>query len=144
MSISSPCRSDSIIQTKGSGQASVELVNKSSTSRSSTLNPEDLDVNGMGTKALREAYLRTSGSSGDGENCGTKEHFKKRQNKTSWILFSIVVIFLICNLPRLIVKVFLILVQGRNVQKHFMDCIKVDQLHAPAAILIMGRFQNNG
>ena len=85
------------------------------------------------------SLFEARGDSTDAGQKGTKEHFKKLQNKTTWILFGIAIIFLICNLPRIVVKVFYIYLEGRTVQNYYMDCYNANKLHAPAFVHIMSK-----
>ena len=67
------------------------------------------------------------------------QHFKGMREKSFIILLGIVLIFLICNIPRLLVKVFIILSEGEG-KAHFEYCLKNNRLPVPAFIIIMGRY----
>ena len=129
-------RKASKVELKASGEVSIQIaqnpdvqteirrnnVVKESKSRISTL----------------RQYSKTS-SKYSPEDDGPKKHFRKLQSKSTLILFGIVLIFLICNIPRLGVKIFHIYHQGRSVQKHFNACVAAGRYHAPVAIVIMGK-----
>ena len=69
----------------------------------------------------------------------TRDHFRKQYNKSTRILFYIALMFLICNIPRLAVKIFNISVQGKSVQKDYMNCFRAGQYHTPVAISTMSK-----
>jgi hypothetical protein len=129
-------RTDSIIQLKDSGEASVVVM--STSAKNTNHIPENENNKKLFLRALQSFESRGE-LTGDVEKASTKEHFKKIQNKTTWILFGIAFIFLICNIPRITVKIFHIYFGGRNVQNHFMDCFEMNKLHAPAFVKIMSK-----
>ena len=67
------------------------------------------------------------------------DSFKANRDKSFLILIGIVVIFFICNLPRLFVKVFIISNGGEG-QDHFEKCLKNNRLPVPGWIIIMGTY----
>ena len=85
----------------------------------------------------RQNSKLSSGTSPEDE--ATKSHFKRIHNKSSLILFGIAAMFLLCNIPRVAVKILNIYLQGKTVQKHFNQCFAAGQLHVPAGIMIMSK-----
>ena len=79
-------------------------------------------------------------SSIDIEKDATKEYFRKVQNKSCGVLIGIVLIFLICNFPRFLVKTFIITSQGKGLYEHFLYCNDLQLLHVPAFVHVMGKF----
>jgi hypothetical protein len=129
-------RSDSIIQLKNSGEASVVVM--STPVKNTNPIPENENNKKLLLRALQSFESRGE-LTGDVEKASTMEHFRNIQNKTNLFLFGIAFIFLICNAPRITVKIFHIYFGGRNVQKHFMDCFEMNKLHAPAFVKIMSK-----
>ena len=66
------------------------------------------------------------------------DSFKANREKSFLILTGIVLIFLICNVPRLFVKVFIIS-RGGEGGDHFENCLKHNRLPVPGWIMIMGK-----
>ena len=66
-------------------------------------------------------------------------YFKSMREKSFLILFGIVLIFLTCNIPRLLVKLYII-VSGGDGEDHFEYCLKNNRLPVPAFMMIMGRY----
>ena len=128
----STIRSESIVQLKASGEP---IVVMNAPIQNTNLIPRNKNDKKL---ALKSSDARREFSD-EVENVTRKEHFKKMINKTSWILFGIAAMFLICNLPRIAHKVFHIYFEGRNVQKHFMKCFGINKLHAPAFVQIMSK-----
>ena len=129
-------RRASIVELKATGEVSIEIVQnpegQTEMRRNKVVNESESYIS-----TLRQ-YSKTS-SEHSPDDDGSKNHFRKVQNKSTLILFGIVLIFLICNIPRLGVKIFHIYHQGRSVQKHFNACAATGQYHAPIAIVIMGK-----
>ena len=67
------------------------------------------------------------------------DSFKANRDKSFLILIGIVLIFLICNIPRLFVKVFIISSGGVG-RDHFENCLKNNRLPVPGWIMLMGRY----
>ena len=63
---------------------------------------------------------------------------KVTREKSSLILIGIVMVFLICNIPRVFVKIYII-VSGGDGKDHFEHCLKNGRLPVPAFIMIMGK-----
>ena len=114
-------RKASIVESKASGEVSIEIVQN-----------QDSQTDIRRNKAKNSFEYSP-------EDDDSKNYFRKLQSKSTLILFGIVLIFLICNIPRLGVKIFHIYHQGRSVQKHFNACAAVGRYHAPVAIVIMGK-----
>ena len=129
-------RRSSIVELKASGEVSIEMVQnpdgQTEMRRNKVVNESESHIS-----TLRQ-YSKTS-SEHSPDDDGSKNHFRKVQSKSTLILFGIVLIFLICNIPRLGVKIFHIYHQGRSVQKHFNACAATGRYHAPVAIVIMGK-----
>ena len=68
----------------------------------------------------------------------SSDSFKANRDKSFLILIGIVLIFLICNIPRLFVKVFIIS-RGGEGGDHFENCLKYNRLPVPGWIMIMGK-----
>ena len=118
------CKSDSLIQVNSSGdEPSIEVIHKETNT------------------PFENPWRRTSEYSWETEQNDSKEYFKRLQNKTICILFGIVLIFLLCNLPRLTLKIYDIYYIDKTVQKHFMRCDKANQLPVPAVLHILGKYQ---
>ena len=118
------CKSDSLIQVNSSGdEPSIEIIHKET------------------NKPFENPWRRTSEYSWETEQNDSKEYFKRLQNKTICILFGIVLIFLVCNLPRLTLKIYDIYYIDKTVQKHFMRCDTANQLPVPAVLHILGNYQ---
>ena len=66
------------------------------------------------------------------------DSFKANRDKSFLILIGIVLIFLVCNIPRLFVKVFIISSGGEG-REHFENCLKYNRLPVPGWIMIMGK-----
>ena len=66
-------------------------------------------------------------------------YFKNMREKSFFILIGIVLIFLICNIPRVLVKIFIISSGGAG-KDHFENCLKNNRLPVPAFIMIMSKF----
>lgn len=66
-------------------------------------------------------------------------HFRSMREKSFVILIGIVLIFLTCNIPRLLVKIFIIF-SGGDGEDHFEYCLKNNRLPVPVFIMIMGRY----
>ena len=129
-------RKASIAESKASGEVSIEIVQNPDSQTDITRNNVVKESESR-ISTLRQ-YSKTSFEYSP-EDDGSKNYFRKLQSKSTLILFGIVFIFLICNIPRLGVKIFHIYHQGRSVQKHFNACADVGRYHAPVAIVIMGK-----
>ena len=127
-----PNRSESVIQLNASGEATIIVMNKPNN------NPNNIPENNK--VAMRSPEARGNFNH-EVDSVSKKEHFKKIQNKTSFVLFGIALIFLFCNAPRICVKIFYIYSDGKNAQKQYMDCSGINRLHAPASVLIMSKLQ---
>ena len=68
-------------------------------------------------------------------------YFKNMREKSFFILIGIVLIFLICNIPRVLVKIFVIS-SGGDGKDHFENCLKNNRLPVPAFIMIMSKFMS--
>ena len=131
--------SGSRVESNGMGKTSIELVSKSASrtknNRKSFLYNE-LDIL-SDRKRLRK---NTFASRKDGENNATNNHFRKIQRSSSGVLIGIVLIFLICNFPRFVVKTFIISSPGKGLQEQFLYCESLNQLHVPVFVHIIGKW----
>ena len=126
----------SIVQLKASGDISTEImqVTDNNCGTSSDLTPYTPHPASRQQSSISKCSTNTSPDQDD-----TKEHFRKKYNKSTRILFYIAIMFLICNIPRLAVKIFNISVQGKSVQKDYINCFRAGQYHTPVAISIMSK-----
>ena len=62
------------------------------------------------------------------------------QRTSSGVLIGIVLIFLVCNSPRFVVKTFIIATHGKGLEEQFLFCDRHDQLHVPVFVHIIGMF----
>ena len=86
----------------------------------------------------RTKYIRNKLSSSlPYQKQNSTDSFKANRDKSFLILIGIVLIFLICNIPRLFVKVFIISSGGEG-EDHFENCLKNNRLPVPGWIIIMG------
>ena len=130
-------RRSSIVQLKASGEISIEVMQvKDNHFESSAVITRDTPHPALRQQSsISKCSTNTSPDHND-----TKDHFKKQYNKSTRILFYIALVFLVCNIPRLAVKIFNISVQGKTVQKDYMKCIRAGQYHTPVAISIMSKY----
>ena len=68
-------------------------------------------------------------------------YFKNMREKSFFILIGIVLIFLICNIPRVLVKIFIIS-SGGDGKHHFENCLENNRLPVPAFIMIMSKLMS--
>ena len=133
----SSVRASSTVHLKASGDISSQVPQKPD-NQEQTMSQEEIDhIDKSQIPALRQYSKSSTVISPDDD--ATKDYFKKAHHKSTLILFGIAAIFLVCNIPRLAVKIFLIYIQGRSVQKHYNECAAAGQFHAPVAILIMSK-----
>ena len=130
-------RRSSIVQLKASGEISIEVMpvtdNHFETSADITRDTPH--------PALRQqSSISKCSTTTSPDHNNTKDHFKKQYNESTRILFYIALVFLLCNIPRLAVKIFNISVHGKTVQKDYMKCIRAGQYHTPVAISIMSKY----
>lgn len=129
-------RRSSIVQLKASGEISIEImqVTDNNFETSADLTPHTAHQALRQQSSISKCSTTTSPDHDD-----TRDHFRKQYNKSTRILFYIALMFLICNIPRLAVKIFNISVQGKSVQKDYMNCFRAGQYHTPVAISIMSK-----
>ena len=128
--------SDSKIEYNGNGKISVELLPRSS---SGTENIRNFNENVRAWSYRNYSRTNTVSSTRDEESNASTLHFRKVQRSSSGVLIGIVLIFLICNFPRFIVKTFIISSHGKGLEEQFLYCDSLNQLHVPVFVHIIGK-----
>ena len=132
-----PLHSESILKINSESKISIQLISKKSFV--SNLNDKRHKRRAFSTtkiKARSRIPLHR-------ENLDTKENFRRKHNKSSGVLLGIVLTFLFCNLPRFLVKTFIITSEGKGLYEHYSYCLRSDRLHVPALISILGRLSKS-
>ena len=129
--------SDSKIECNGRGKISVELLPRSNSESKNIGNFSELrklcsNENRIRTNNFASTQSKTFNAS--------IHHFRKVQRSSSGVLIGIVLIFLFCNLPRFVVKTFIISTHGNGLEEQFLFCDSRDQLHVPAFVHIIGMY----
>ena len=118
-----------------------DLVN-SKLSGGSSINVLDVDITNIKSYESSVVKIRYIQNKSDfrlaGEKMDTTRYFKNTREKSFLILSGIVLIFLTCNIPRLLVKLYVIS-SGGDGKDHFENCLQNNRLPVPAFIMIMGR-----
>ena len=129
--------SDSKIECNGRGKISVELL-----PRCNSENKKNGNLNEQRQLCSNENGIRTNNFSSTKSKTlnASIHHFRKVQRSSSGVLIGIVLIFLICNFPRLVVKTFIISTHGNGLEEQFLFCDRRDQLHVPAFVHIIGEY----
>lgn len=100
------------------------------------------DLGETSTKGRTKILLRmTSNGSTVHVKQDSMRYFKNMREKSFFILIGIVLIFLVCNIPRVLVKIFIISSGGHG-KDHFENCMKNNRLPVPAFIMIMSKFMS--
>ena len=130
-------RRSSIVQLKASGEISIEVMQVTNNHFETS---DDITRDTPHPALRQQSSISKCSTTTSPDHNDTKDHFKKQYNKSTRILFYIALVFLVCNIPRLAVKIFNISVQGKTVQKDYMKCIREGQYHTPVAISIMSKY----
>ena len=130
-------RRSSIVQLKASGEISIEVMQVTDNHFETST---DITRDTPHPALRQQSSISKCSTTTSPDHNDTNDHFKKQYNRTTRILFYIALVFLLCNIPRLAVKIFNISVQGKTVQKDFMKCIRAGQYHTPVAISIMSKY----
>ena len=132
-----PLHSESILKINSESKISIELISKKSfVSDSNDKSYKRRAFSTTKIKARSRIPLHR-------EKLDTKENFRRKHNKSSGLLLGIVLIFLFCNLPRFLVKTFIITSEGKGLYEHYSYCRRSGRLHVPALISILGRLKEN-
>ena len=100
------------------------------------------DIGETSTTARTKILLRmTSNGSTVHVKQDSMRYFKNMREKSFFILIGIVLIFLICNIPRVLVKIFIIS-SGGDGKDHFENCLENNRLPVPAFIMIMSKLMS--
>ena len=100
------------------------------------------DLREKSTTARTKILLRmTSNGSTVHVKQDSMRYFKNMREKSFFILIGIVLIFLVCNIPRVLVKIFVIS-SGGDGKDHFENCLKNNRLPVPAFIMIMSKLMS--
>ena len=128
-------QSESLLQIDSMGKISIELISMNSSIS-----------NGNGKTHIAHDLcdkipnVQDGVTSIEGEKDANQVHFRKMQHKSLGLLLGIVLIFLVCNFPRFLVKAFIISNQTKGLMEHWIYCDSIKQLHVPAFVHIMGKF----
>jgi len=132
-----PLHSESILKINSESKISIQLISKKSfVPDSSDKSYKRRAFSTTKIKARSRIPLHR-------ERLDTKENFRRKHNKSSGLLLGIVLIFLFCNLPRFLVKTFIITSEGKGLFEHYSYCLRSDRLHVPALISILGKPTKN-
>ena len=137
LSQQTPLHSESILKINSESKISIQLISKKSF------------VSGSNDKSYKRRAFSTTKIKARSrmplhrETLDTKENLRRKHNKSSGLLLGIVLIFLFCNLPRFLVKTFIITSEGKGLYEHYSYCLRSERLHVPALISILGKPAKN-
>ncbi|TRY78397.1 hypothetical protein TCAL_08983 [Tigriopus californicus] len=64
----------------------------------------------------------------------SRRHFKRRKEKTVVLLISIVLVFVLCHVFRLIVQIYEISLSSQVTEGHYLHCHSQDRYHVPVIL----------